>query len=48
MTRASAGSSAQDHAKSGDNWYEYAGNNPVNKTDPTGLSDGLPGSLGAT
>lgn len=27
----------QDPAKSGGNWYAYAGNNPTNKTDPTGL-----------
>ena len=35
----------QDHAKSGGNWYAYAGNNPTNKTDPLGLTpeDG-PGS----
>ncbi len=38
---------SQDHAKSGGNWYAYCGNNPTNKTDPSGLSDGLPGSLGA-
>ena len=38
---------SQDHAKSGGNWYAYCGNNPVNKADPSGLSDGLPGSLGA-
>ena len=36
---------SQDPAKSGNNWYAYAGNNPVNKTDPLGLTpmDG-PGS----
>ena len=36
---------SQDPAGSGDNWYEYADNNPVNKTDPLGLTpmDG-PGS----
>ena len=27
----------QDPAGSGNNWYAYAGNNPVNKTDPSGL-----------
>jgi len=30
---------SQDHTKSGRNWYAYAGNNPTNKTDPTGLSE---------
>jgi len=28
---------SQDPAGSGDNWYAYAGNNPVNETDPSGL-----------
>ena len=28
---------SQDPAGSGNNWYAYAGNNPVNKTDPSGL-----------
>ena len=28
---------SQDPAGSGNNWYVYAGNNPVNKTDPSGL-----------
>ena len=28
----------QDPIHSGDNWYAYAGNNPVNATDPSGLS----------
>ena len=28
---------SQDHAMSGRNWYTYAGNNPANKTDPSGL-----------
>ena len=28
---------SQDPAKNGGNWYAYAGNNPVNKTDPSGL-----------
>ncbi len=27
----------QDPAGDGNNWYAYAGNNPVNKTDPSGL-----------
>ena len=36
----------QDPAGDGDNWYAYAGNDPVNKTDPSGLSMGLPGSFG--
>ena len=27
----------QDPAGDGDNWYAYAGNNPVNATDPDGL-----------
>ena len=27
----------QDPAHDGHNWYAYAGNDPVNKTDPTGL-----------
>jgi len=36
---------SQDHAKSGGNWYAYCNNNPMNKTDPSGLAppDG-PGS----
>ena len=29
---------SQDPAGSGDNWYAYADNNPVNETDPSGLS----------
>ena len=29
---------SQDPAKSGENWYQYAGNDPINSTDPTGLS----------
>lgn len=37
----------QDPAGDGDNWYAYAGNDPINGTDPTGLSNGLLGSLGA-
>ena len=28
---------SQDPAKSGGNWYKYAGNNPTNNTDPLGL-----------
>jgi len=28
---------SQDPAGSGDNWYAYAGNDPVDNTDPTGL-----------
>ena len=28
---------SQDPAGDGDNWYQYAGNNPTNETDPTGL-----------
>ena len=38
---------SQDPAGDGDNWYSYADNNPVNHTDPSGLSMGLPGILGA-
>ena len=38
---------SRDPAGDGGNWYAYAGNNPVNKADPTGLSMGLPGMLGA-
>ena len=38
---------SQDHAKDGGNWYGYAGNDPMNETDPSGLSTGLPGTLGA-
>lgn len=37
----------QDPAGSGDNWYAYANNDPVNSIDPSGLSTGLPGTLGA-
>ena len=29
---------SQDPAHDGGNWYEYAGNDPINSTDPTGLS----------
>ena len=33
---------SQDPIGDGDNWYAYCGNSPVNATDPTGLSQGLP------
>ena len=33
---------SQDPAGDGDNWYAYCRNSPVNATDPTGLSEGLP------
>ncbi len=35
----------QDPAGSGNNWYEYAGNDPVDETDPMGLVAQLQGSL---
>ncbi len=38
---------SQDPSGDGDNWYAYVKNNPTDATDPSGLSDGLPGSLGA-
>ena len=37
----------QDPIHSGNNWYSYCSNNPVSGTDPSGLSMGLPGTLGA-
>ena len=37
---------AQDSAGDGDNWYAYAGNNPVNDVDPSGLSTPLYHNLG--
>ncbi len=36
----------QDPAKSGGNWYAYAGNNPTSKTDPSGLQ--IPDGPGAS
>ena len=40
---------SQDHAKSGYNWYTYADNSPVNKTDPLGLwADPFPEGEGAS
>lgn len=36
----------QDPAGDGDNWYAYAGNNPVNDIDPSGLSTPLYHNLG--
>ena len=38
---------SQDPAGDGDNWYAYCGNNPMGGSDPNGLSEGLPGQLGA-
>ncbi len=38
---------SQDPAGDGDNWYAYCHNSPVNATDPTGLSQGLPWETGA-
>ena len=38
---------SQDPNGDGDNWYAYADNSPTNAVDPTGLSDGAPGSVGA-
>jgi RHS repeat-associated protein len=29
---------SEDPARDGSNWYGYCGNNPINSTDPTGLS----------
>jgi RHS repeat-associated protein len=31
---------SSDPAKAGTNWYAYTGNNPLGRTDPTGLDDG--------
>ena len=31
----------EDPARKGVNWYAYCGNNPVNKTDPTGKEGGF-------
>jgi RHS repeat-associated protein len=33
----------EDPARDGVNWYAYCGNNPLNRIDPTGLSDKAPG-----
>ncbi len=30
----------EDPVKDGDNWYAYCGNNPVNRIDPNGCTDG--------
>ncbi len=38
---------SQDPAGDGDNWYGYAGNDPMNGSDPSGLSQGLPWESGA-
>ena len=38
---------SQDPKRAGSNWYAYCHNNPVNKTDPMGLSEGLPWQSGA-
>ena len=33
---------SQDHAKDGNNWYAYCGNNPVDESDPSGLLSPIP------